>query len=141
MQATQKLAADLHVENVHFLGRRPYDELPSLMADAHVCLGIFGTSAKAQRVVPNKVFDGLATARPVLTADTTGVREVLVHGDNAYLCPPGDPETLAGAITTLKFDEELRNRIARRGHRLFCERFSIAALSRDAAVVMLDAIG
>jgi glycosyltransferase involved in cell wall biosynthesis len=111
------------------------------MADSHVCLGVFGTSGKAQRVIPNKVFDALATARPALTADTEGVREVLVHGDNAYLCPPGDPGALAEAITALKCDEELRNRIAQRGHELFRERFSIAALSRDAAAVMLDAIG
>ncbi|HTD50954.1 MAG TPA: glycosyltransferase [Acidimicrobiia bacterium] len=139
--ATRQLATELGTANVRFLGPRPYNELPGLMASSHLCLGIFGTSAKAQRVIPNKVFDALATARPVLTADTAAAREVLVHGDNAYLCPPGDAEALAHAIAVLKVDGELRRGLAERGHALFRERFSIAALSTDVAALMLDALG
>ncbi len=139
--ATMQLVADLGTTHVQFLGRRPYEELPGLMAASQMCLGIFGTSAKAQRVIPNKVFDALAVARPVLTADTPAAREVLVHGDNAYLCAPGDAEALADAIVALKLDEALRHRLAERGNELFRERFSIAALSRDVAAVTLDALG
>jgi glycosyltransferase involved in cell wall biosynthesis len=140
-RATRQLATELGTATVRFLGPRPYNELPGLMARSHLCLGIFGTSPKAQRVIPNKVFDALATARPVLTADTTAAREVLVHGHNSYLCPPGDAEALADSITALKLDEELRRGLAERGHALFRERFSIAALSTDVAALMLDALG
>jgi glycosyltransferase involved in cell wall biosynthesis len=140
-RAIRQLANELGTRSVRFLGRQPYADLPRLMADSHLCLGIFGTSAKAQRVIPNKVFDALAVARPVLTGDTAAAREVLVHGDNAYLCPPGDPDALADAITALKLDGDLRARIANRGHALFRERFSIDALSRDVTAVVLDAIG
>ena len=139
-RATEQLATDLGTTNVKFLGRRRYEELPRLMAASHLCLGIFGTSPKAQRVIPNKVFDALATARPVLTADTPAAREVLVDGENAGLCAPGDAEAIADAITTLKHDEALRVRIAEQGHELFRERFSIAALSRDVTALMLDAL-
>jgi glycosyltransferase involved in cell wall biosynthesis len=140
-RATEQLAADLGTTTVSFLGRRPYEALPSLMAGSHLCLGIFGTSPKARRVIPNKVFDALATARPVLTADTPAAREVLVDGENSCLCAPGDAEALADAITELKHDDALRLRIAQRGHQLFRERFSIAALSRDVTALMLDALG
>jgi glycosyltransferase involved in cell wall biosynthesis len=139
-RAIKGLAAELGTRSVQFLGPRPYADLPGLMAASHVCLGIFGTSAKAHRVIPNKVFDALAVARPVLTADTAAAREVLVHRDNAYLCPPGDAEALADAITALKLDESLRARLAERGHELFRQRFSIDALSRDVAAVVLDAL-
>ena len=63
--AIKRLAAELQVTSVRFLGACRYDELPHLMADVHVCLGIFGTSPKAERVIPNKVFDvrGLACRR------------------------------------------------------------------------------
>lgn len=137
----RRLAGELGTTSVRFLGRRPYEELPALMAASHVCLGIFGTSGKAQRVIPNKVFDALAVARPVVTADTPAAREVLTHGQDAWLCPAGDPEALADAFTALKADAPSRERLAQRGHQLFRERFSIDALARDVAGVMLDALG
>jgi len=61
-------------------------------------LGIFGTSAKAGRVIPNKVFQALACGAPVVTADTAAARELLRDGESALLVPPGDPEALAAAI-------------------------------------------
>lgn len=137
----RRLAADLDLRSVRFLGHRPYEDLPALMAASHLCLGVFGTSGKAARVIPNKVFDALAVARPVLTADTPAAREVLTHGENAWLCPPGDPEVIAESIVTLSSDAAARKRLAEEGHRLFMRRFSIDALSVDVATLVLDAIG
>ena len=63
--------------NVEWLGALPAAELRAHTLAADVCLGVFGRSDKAGRVVPNKVFDGLACGRPVVTADTDGAREWL----------------------------------------------------------------
>ncbi len=136
----RRLASELGTRSVTFLGRQPYDELPALMARSHLCLGVFGTSGKAERVIPNKVFDALAVARTVVTADTPAAREVLTHGENAWLCPPGDPEALAESILALRSSDSTRRRIAEAGHRLFTQRFSIEALSHDVAAVVLDAL-
>jgi glycosyltransferase involved in cell wall biosynthesis len=137
----RRLAGDLDLRSVRFLGRRPYEELRELMGASHVCLGIFGTSPKAARVIPNKVFDALAVARPVITADTPAAREVLTHGEHAWLCAPGDPDALAGAILALRDDAATRRRIASAGHRLFRQQFSVDAISRDVTELILDAIG
>ena len=139
--AVRRLAGDLGTSNVQFLGRRPYAELPALMAASHVCLGIFGTSGKAQRVIPNKVFDALAVGRAVITADSAAAREALTHGRDAWLCPAGDPGALADAIVALRSDDETRTRIAHAGHELFRERFSIDALSSDVATLVLETLG
>ena len=61
-------------------------------------LGIFGASEKAQRVIPNKVFQALACGTPVVTADTPAARELLRDGESALLVPPGDPAALIDAI-------------------------------------------
>ena len=132
------LAASRKLSTVEFVAGRSQTELHKLLCDSDVCLGIFGTSTKAQAVVPNKVFDALACGRPVITADTPAARECLADGETACLCPPGDADGLATAIATLQADPDLRDRLARAGHSLFQRRFSLNALAEDVAQVVLD---
>jgi glycosyltransferase involved in cell wall biosynthesis len=138
--AMRRLAASRQVSNVEFLGRRPAPELHRLICGSDLCLGIFGTGAKARAVIPNKVFDALACGRPVITADTPAARESLWHGENVYLCQGGDPDALAEAITTLKADPGARTRIAAAGHDLFKRRFSLDALAGDVARIVLHVV-
>lgn len=138
--AMRRLAASRRISNVEFLGHRPPRELHRLMCDSDICLGLFGTSAKARAVIPNKVFDALACGRPVITADTPAVRESLVHGEDAWLCRGGDASALADAITMLKADPDARTRIAAGGHELYKRRFSLDALAADVARVILGVL-
>ena len=138
-EAIHALAACLAVESVTFLGDVPYDELPVLMAQSDVCLGIFGTTPKAHRVIPNKVFDALACARAVVTADTVAARECLVHGQHAWLCPPGNAEALANVILELRDRPSARQCLAEAGYELFRQRFSIDAISELMKGVLADA--
>jgi glycosyltransferase involved in cell wall biosynthesis len=92
-----------------------YERLPAELHAAGCALGIFGTSAKAGRVIPNKVFQALACGTPVISADTPAARELLADGVSALLVPPGDAEALAGAIRRLAEDGALAERIAGRG--------------------------
>ena len=92
-----------------------YGRLPDLYRSAGCALGIFGTSEKAARVIPNKAFQALATQTPLVTADTPAARELLEDGRDALLVPAGDPEALAEAIRRLASDETLRAEIAARG--------------------------
>jgi glycosyltransferase involved in cell wall biosynthesis len=76
-----------------------YAELPKRIADADICLGIFGTSEKAACVIPNKVFQIVAMGRPLITRDSSGMRELLTNTPPcSYLIPPHDAEALADAI-------------------------------------------
>jgi glycosyltransferase involved in cell wall biosynthesis len=101
-----------------------YERLPGELHAAGCALGIFGMSAKAGRVIPNKVFQALACGAPVVTADTRAARELLADGVSALLIPPGDPEALAAAIRRLADDGALAERIAARGHAVYREHAS-----------------
>jgi glycosyltransferase involved in cell wall biosynthesis len=107
-----------------------YELLPAELQRAGCALGIFGTTQKAQRVIPNKVFQALACALPVVTADTPAARELLVDGESALLVPPGDPAALAGAVQRLAADPALARRIAAGGR---------AAYERAASETVLGA--
>jgi glycosyltransferase involved in cell wall biosynthesis len=102
-------------QNVEWIPWVEYERLPDELHRAGCALGIFGTSAKAQRVIPNKAFQALACGTPLVTADTLAARELLVDGDSALLVPPGDPEALTAALRRLASDDELARRIAAGG--------------------------
>ena len=101
-----------NVEHVPWI---PYEELPEAYRGAGCALGIFGTGEKTARVIPNKVFQALACARPVVTADTPAARELLTDGVDALLVPAGDPRALADALRRLTEDAELAERLAAAG--------------------------
>lgn len=88
--------------NVEWREWVPAAELPALVADHDVCLGIFGTGPKALRVTPNKVFQGAAAGCAVITSDTPPQRAAM--GEAAYYVPPGDAEALATALRKLAAD-------------------------------------
>jgi glycosyltransferase involved in cell wall biosynthesis len=102
-------------ENVEWVPWVEYERLPAELHRAGCALGIFGTSDKAMRVIPNKAFQALACGTPLLTADTPAARELLVHDESALLVPAGEPEALAAALRTLRADLELARRLGRGG--------------------------
>ena len=114
--------------NVEHVPWVEYERLPDEIRAAGCALGIFGTSAKAQRVIPNKAFQALACGAPLVTADTPAVRELLSDGESALLVPPGDPAALADAVHRLAADEQLARRIASGGR---------AAYERNASETVL----
>ncbi|MEU2201001.1 glycosyltransferase [Isoptericola sp. NPDC019482] len=75
-------------------------DLPALVAAHDVCLGIFSATPKGLRVVPNKVFQGLASGCVVVTSDTEPQRRLL--GDHLELVPPADPTALADRLLALR---------------------------------------
>jgi glycosyltransferase involved in cell wall biosynthesis len=102
-EAETKAAAKAST-SVRWLDWVPAPELPALVAEHDVCLGIFGTGEKARRVVPNKVFQGAAAGCAIITSDTPPQRRVF--GDAALLVPPGDADALAAALLELASDPD-----------------------------------
>jgi glycosyltransferase involved in cell wall biosynthesis len=101
--------------NVEWIEWVDYERLPEENQRAGCALGVFGTSAKAGRVIPNKAFQALACGTPLITADTPAARELLRDGESALLVRPGDPEALAAAIRRLAAEPALGRRIAAGG--------------------------
>ena len=105
--------------NVEWVPWIEYELLGDSYRAARCALGIFGTSPKAARVIPNKVFQAIACGTPVITADTPAARELLIDGESALLVPPGDPEALAAALRRAAEDRELLTRIAAGGREAY----------------------
>jgi glycosyltransferase involved in cell wall biosynthesis len=128
-EAARSFAAARSLSRVEFAGRLPYDEAPRILAESHVVLGVFGAGEKAGRVVPHKLYQGLAAGRAVVTGDGPGVREVFEPGRHLLLVPRGDAGALAGALAEL---------LASPGRRLA---LGAAARERSLEVATADAVG
>lgn len=131
--AAQRLARELELDNVEFADPVSEADLAGEIGRASVCLGVFGTTRKAQRIVPNKVFQCAAAGRPIITAATPAIRTAF--GDALVTVPVGDAPALADAIRSLRGDARLES--ARRARAAFVNDFSDAALGRDLASHLL----
>lgn len=65
-------------------------------------------------VMPLKLPEYMAAGVPIVATDLPSVREVLRHGENAWLVEPGNPEALAEGIRCMLCDEGLSRRIGNR---------------------------
>lgn len=126
----QALAHALGLRNLTFCEPVPPADLPCRVAEADISLGIFGTTEKARRVVPNKVYQALALGRAVITADTPALREAFTPGTDLLAVPPGDAGALATAIATLADNPALCARLGQAGRARMEAEFDEAAVGR-----------
>lgn len=107
--------------NLKFFPRFPYEKMSDILSRADIVLGIFGTTKKAGKVIPNKVFEGLAAQKPVITRKSKAVFELFYEKPPMVLCRKGDSQSLSQAISLLAASKTLRNRYAEEGYLYFKE--------------------
>jgi glycosyltransferase involved in cell wall biosynthesis len=118
--AMRRLAGELGLPGDTFDARVvPQTELMKAIARADLCLGIFGDSDKARRVVPNKVYQALAARKAVVTGDSPALREFFVPGQHLCAVSMADAEALADGILRLEADPALRHQLADQGYARF----------------------
>ncbi len=121
----EALACEYALTNVQFTDWVESAYLPTYLADADVCLGAFGDTPQSLMTIQNKVYEGLAMGKPVISGDSPTVRAMFTHGEHLYLCPRDDPQALADAILTLYRDPVLTQRLAEAGRQRFQEAFTL----------------
>ena len=138
--ACRALARDLPA--VSFEPWLPYEHLAERIGRAELLLGIFGTGEKAQRVIPNKVYQALACARPVITASSPAYPEELrrdQHGGLLWV-PPGDADALAALVVRSSAERDGLRELGERALATYRHHFDRTAVARALAGA-LAAIG
>jgi glycosyltransferase involved in cell wall biosynthesis len=110
----QSLAASLGLaDRVTFTGQIPPADVARRLADASVLVLPNTPSVISERYTsPLKLFEYLATGRPIVASDLPSIREVLTHEHTALLVPAGDAAALAAAIRRVVDDQALAGRLA-----------------------------
>lgn len=116
----QQLATDLNVPNIHFAGWKSFAEVKAQAANSDLALGIFGDTAKAARVIPNKAYEALAMGIPLITRESPAIAELLSDSNNVLLVPAANSVALAEKIRWMRDNYSEAIRIANNGHETFC---------------------
>jgi glycosyltransferase involved in cell wall biosynthesis len=124
------------LRSVRRMARVSYPRAMDLLAGADVALGIFGTTPKAARVVPHKVWQSLAIGVPVITRRSRAMAEFFRGGEHLIEVPPGDASALADAIERLARDPEARARVGAAGR----EAARVQGSPDRIAPLLLDAV-
>lgn len=101
-----------------FTGLVPPTRIPELMHAMDIVVHTSQWEGLA-RVLPQ----GLVAAKPVISFDVGGAREVVIPGETGFLLPRDSVDELAQAVVTLAGDAELRRRLGEKGRELCAERF------------------
>jgi len=90
---------------VEWWGQR--SDIPQVWAEAAIAV----QPSRGGEGVPKSLLEAAACARPLVTTDVPGCRELVTDGVNGLLVPPIDPVALADALEKLARDPELRRRL------------------------------
>ncbi|MDQ3675344.1 MAG: glycosyltransferase, partial [Actinomycetota bacterium] len=106
LDALRTLAAGLGVaERVRFAGFRPD------VANVYGAADVIAVPSTQPDPLPNAALEAAAAGCCVVAADHGGLPEILADGRTGRLVRPGDPSALAAAISELRSDPGLRERL------------------------------
>lgn len=111
-------------EQVHWLGNVPHVQLPDYLRAS--ALFILPSLYEGH---PKTLIEAMACGMPVIGADAPGIREILRHGENGWLCGT-DPASIRQAIVRLLEDAGLRERLGGRALQFALEHYALDTIVR-----------
>jgi 1,4-alpha-glucan branching enzyme len=120
---------------VHFLGFVNDDARNRLLCEATVA--VFPSLYEPFGIV---ALEAMAAGVPLVVSDTGGLRDVIEHGVDGYLAPPGDAHMLARYVSELIKNPELAQHFARRARRNVVTKFDWRQIASATLEVYAEAI-
>jgi len=119
----QEAAVQMQLTNVLFLPSVPKQKMKDVLAGSDACIAILQPLELYKTTYPNKVFDYLAAARPVLLVIDGVIREVVEAARGGIFVPPGDSAALAAAARQLAADPEKCRQMGQNGREYVVSHF------------------
>ncbi|OCA86134.1 hypothetical protein A8F94_13975 [Bacillus sp. FJAT-27225] len=82
-------------------------------------------STSLHEAMPYSILEAMAMKKPIVASNVEGNNELVDHGYNGYLYPPGNTEEATVWLTKLIHDETEMKRLQKNSYQLFKERFHI----------------
>jgi glycosyltransferase involved in cell wall biosynthesis len=137
----RRAVSERRLDNVRFLERRPYREMPGVNALADVLLVHLRDLPFFAATIPSKTQVSLATGRPIIMAVRGDAAELIAQADAGPVIPPEDPVRLAEAVLALRSRSEAeRAAMGARARAFYDRELALDVGSRRMAAVLRAAV-
>ncbi len=82
-----------------------------------------------EEAAPRCLVEAMAMGRPIVATRVNGIPDMIEHGVNGLLVPPGRPDALADAVGRVLTEPDLSHALAAEGRTRARDRYSLAAYS------------
>ena len=106
------------ISNLHIVGYRPHNEIPlwQKATDVVVLPNTAREDISKYYTSPMKLFEYMASKRPIVATDIPSVREIL-DSTNAIIVPPDNPEAMAQGVISALENQSLVSKITNTAYR------------------------
>ena len=115
---TRKVTREEYAGRVDLVGYLSREELLELYDRAYALPIPLFDDLRSRARFPTKIGEYLAAARPVVTNAVGEIPRYFTDGEDAVVCPPGDPVAFGDAVAGLLSDPARAARIGERGRRV-----------------------
>jgi putative colanic acid biosynthesis glycosyltransferase WcaI len=110
--------------NLRFVDQQPREAIPAYLCASHACLVLLRKTELFKTVIPTKMLECMACARPVILGVDGQAREILEEANAGVFVEPEDAEALTQAILQLAADSGLRQSLGENGRRYILQHLS-----------------
>ena len=129
----KKYAGDMHLaERVMFAGKVPHKDIPLHIGACDVLVAPFPENEHySYYMSPLKIFEYMASKRPMVVTDLPSLREVLIDAKTAMFAPTGDSKALAEKVRELVENKTLARELANSAYREVVEKYTWKKRAKD----------
>lgn len=135
-QALVRMRDAMGLKNVMMLDQQPKSRMPEFWALSDVSLVLLKKSDLFKTVIPSKIFESLAMAKPIVLGVEGESADLLRAAQAGLYIEPEDADQLVARVLELFRDTQLCQRLGRNGRRFVTEQFDRIILARKLASVI-----
>lgn len=136
-----KVAAERQLRNLVVAEQQPRDKIPAIINSADVCLSLLKNQAVFKTVIPTKMLEYMACARPVVLSVGGQAEQILHEADAGISVEAENPAAIADAILTMYSDPEGRKRFGENGREYVTTHMERSKTARDYLDVLAKLTG
>jgi len=134
------LARSRGLTNLRFIDQQPREKIPAYIRASDVCLVLLRKTELFKTVIPTKMLEFMACARPVILGVDGQARKILDEAQAGLFMEPENSAALVQAILRLAADPALRESFGRNGLRHILQHFSRQQTADDYLTVLQDVV-